>query len=77
MALRIFADFQNSDPDGNIRLNTYGTKQDVERLNIKFELGLEIVVSDGELETDGIVKFSEKEKIWVAEIEWNKLRDSE
>lgn len=44
--------FQNADPDGNVRLDTHGTVQDIERLNMKLEIGLEVTITDGELEAE-------------------------
>ena len=76
MALKIYGDFQNADPDGNIRLNTIGTEQDLKSLNIELTSGLETVITDGELEADGVVKYSDIEKIWVAEINWKDIRET-
>lgn len=75
MRIKIYCDFQNADKEGNIRLNTQGTIDDLMLLDIALEPNMEILVSDGELEACGLVKFSDEEKLWVAEIDWKMIRD--
>lgn len=71
---KIFADFNNADRQGRVRLNTKGTFDDLEKLNVKLKPGLEIILNDNdELEAKGIVEHSNEEKIWVARIDWNKI----
>lgn len=71
---RIYGDFNNADPNGNLRMTLKGTQQDLERMGIALEAGLKLIVTDGELEADAVVKFSERENIWVAEVDWSKIR---
>ena len=72
---KIFADFNNTDSKRRIRLITRGTLEDLERETIKLESGLKILLDDNDgLTALGIVQFSEDEKIWVAEINWDKLK---
>jgi hypothetical protein len=72
----ITADFNNADVLGRLRLNLNGPVRDVQRLGLRLENGLRIVVSDhDELEADGEVMYSEEEHIWVAKIDWNAFRD--
>lgn len=75
MYIKIYGDFQNADPNGNIRLNTQGTKDDLALLNVALEPEMEVLVSDGELEAQGIVKYSDEENIWVAQIDWRLIKD--
>ena len=71
---RIFADFNNADVQGRIRLNTKGTFDDLEKYRIELKPGLEIILNDNdELEANGIVEYSIEENIWGAHISWNKL----
>jgi hypothetical protein len=72
---RVSIDFQNSDQKGRVRLNTVGTIQDLSRLGIVLREGLEIVLYCLELEADGRVTYSEEESLWVAEVDWKKIRD--
>lgn len=73
--IKIYADFNNADSKGRVRLTTEGTFRDLERLNIKLESGLEILLDDDEgLVTSGVVLFSDEEKIWVAKINWDNLK---
>jgi hypothetical protein len=71
----LFADFQNADPQGRVRLNCIGTIEDLSRLGIRLQNGLRVVLNDNdELEADGEVMHSDEEHIWVAKIDWNAIR---
>ena len=70
----LYADFMNADPQGRVRLNCVGTIEDLGRLGLPLQDGLRIVVHDDELEANGEVMFSNDEKIWVAQIDWNALQ---
>jgi hypothetical protein len=71
---RLFADFHNADSQGRLRLNCSGTAQDLDKTGVRLENGLEIVVYSEELEADARVFFANDEALWVAEIDWNKIR---
>jgi hypothetical protein len=70
----VSVDFQNADPVGRIRLNTVGTVESLSRSGVRLANGLSVVVHDDELEADGVVSFSAEEKIWVATINWDAIR---
>jgi hypothetical protein len=72
---RVFADFQNSDPQGRVRLNAVGTLEDLSRLGLVLQEGVEIVLYCSELETEGVVAYSSEEELWVAKVDWEKIRD--
>ena len=72
---KIFADFNNTDSQGRIRLNTHGTIVDIEKQQINMRSGMEVLLDDyDELSISGIIEFSEKENIWVAIIKWDELK---
>ncbi len=72
---KIFVDFNNADKDGRIRLNTKGTLDDIEKKEIKLKENLEILLDDDDgLTVNGIVQFSEIEKIWVVRVNWDMLK---
>jgi len=73
MTPTIFADFQNADPQGRVRLNTQGTHQDLQRLGLSLFAGMILRLSDGDLEVDGEVEYSADEQMWVARIDWSAL----
>jgi len=75
MSLPIISiDFQNADTEGRIRLNTNGSLRDIE--NIQLYNGLQVILTDLDgLEAEGIIEFSDKENIWVAKIDWNKIKN--
>ncbi|MGQ9872426.1 hypothetical protein [Leptodesmis sp.] len=74
---RVFVDFHNADDQGRLRLNCIGTIEDLARQQAELEDGQQLVLYSEELEVDGVVQFSEEEKIWVATIDWNQIRQVE
>lgn len=66
---KIFADFNNADSKGRVRLTTVGSLRDIKDENLRLEPGLELVLDDEDgLNTIGIVEFSEEENIWWHEL---------
>jgi hypothetical protein len=72
---RIFADFQNADSQGRLRLNCIGTIEDLSRQGTKLIDGEKLSIYSEELEADAVVAYSDEEKIWVATIDWDKIRE--
>jgi hypothetical protein len=71
---KLFADFNNADQHGRVRLNTNGTHADIKRLSLVLKEGMQVVLDDDDsLTTLGSVKYSNEENIWVAEINWDTL----
>jgi len=80
---KIYADFQNADGRGRIRLNCVGTAQDLARQQVQLRDGLrvELYADDAddagrseELQVSGVVEFSQDEQCWVAVIDWDAIR---
>ena len=77
MAIRIYADFQNADPQGRVRLTCQGTLDDIAKHEIVFQEGMEVILTDyDEFEIKGCITYSEDEKRWVAVIDWDNLGES-
>lgn len=74
---RIFVDFHNADEQGRLRLNCIGTIEDLARQQTDLENGQRLTLYSEDLEVDGVVQFSEDEKVWVATIDWNQIRQVE
>jgi hypothetical protein len=74
---RIFVDFHNADKHGRLRLNCIGTIEDLARQQTELENGQQLMLYGEDLEIDGIVQFSEEERIWVAVIDWDQIRQVE
>jgi hypothetical protein len=72
--MKIYADFNNADSSGRLRLNCQGTTNDLQKSNIQLQEGLHLIFTDDELEAEGIVAYSKNEEIWVATIDWSKLK---
>jgi len=75
--LRIFADFNNADENGRLRLNCIGTIEDLARQKIELQDGQTLTFYSEDLELEGIVKHSPEENIWVAVIDWDNIRQVE
>jgi hypothetical protein len=74
---RVFVDFHNADERGRLRLNCIGTIEDLSRQQAELEDGQQLTLYSEDLEVDGVVQFSEGEKVWVATIDWNQIRQVE
>jgi hypothetical protein len=74
---RIFVDFHNADEQGRLRLNCIGTIEDLARQKTELENDQTVVLYGEDLEVDGVVQFSEEEKVWVAVIDWDQIREVE
>lgn len=83
MLPRIYADFQNLDDFNRLKLASAGTAEDVARLGVQLRDGLMVTFytddadDEGradELLVEGIVRFNEDERCWVAEVDWNAVR---
>lgn len=73
--LRVFADFHNADAKGRVRLNCAGTIADLECPGIVLQDGQLLIIYSEELEVEGVVHYSEEEKLWTAVIDWNAIRE--
>ena len=70
----LYADFNNADPRGCLRLNAIGTIEDLSRQGSRLEEGLQVVLHDEELEADGEIQRCPDEQAWVARIDWKRIR---
>jgi hypothetical protein len=80
---KVYADFQNADVKGRVRLNCAGTMQDLARQQTSLRMGLVLTLyaddadaqgRPDELEVQGVVEYSDEERCWVAVIDWNAIR---
>jgi hypothetical protein len=83
--LEVYADFNNADAAGRLRLDCVGTIEDLARQGISLSDGVRMTLhsddvdADGrldELTVDGTVSFSVDEHCWVATIDWSAIRHS-
>lgn len=72
--LRVFVDFHNADVQGRLRLNCIGTVEDLARQNIELQDGQLLTLYSEDLEVEGVVQYSIEEKLWVAAINWNAIK---
>ena len=75
MSTQVYADFNNADPLGRLRLSCVGTIEDLARLGVRLREGLRLTLHDEELSAEGEVHFSPEEG-WVAVIDWDAIRSS-
>lgn len=80
---RVFADFQNADRSGRVRLNCSGTMEDLGRQQIELRDGLLLELYSDDAGADGQpddlyvtarVEYSPEERGWVAVIDWDAIR---
>ncbi|MBI2807072.1 MAG: hypothetical protein HYX68_18995 [Planctomycetes bacterium] len=80
----IYGDFNNLDSQNRIRLTTLGSIQDIARLGLHLKDGLALTVAmddaddagnPDDLMADAVVRYNEKEKCWVAQIDWSKVQN--
>jgi len=78
----IYADFQNADPSGRVRLTCVGTAEDLNRQQVVLREGLELELytDDGdaagnrvELRLTGKVQYSSEDNCWVAVVDWDSI----
>jgi hypothetical protein len=73
--IKLYADFQNADRMGRIRLITAGTLHDLKTMDVKLEQGQTLWLDDDEGHCIvGIAEFSKEENIWVAKINGEDLK---
>lgn len=53
--LRIFVDFNSLDPERQVRLDSVGSKQDIEKLGDSLRERMHVVMHDGDFEAEGIL----------------------
>jgi len=70
----LYADFNNADPEGRVRLNVAGTLRDLARQGVQLRQGMAVTVHDEELAADGEAEFSPAEGVWAARIDWPRVR---
>lgn len=56
-------------------MNTVGTEQDLNQLGIVLREGIELTLYSFELEADGMATHSTEEGLWVAEFNWDNVRE--
>jgi hypothetical protein len=66
--MTIYADFNNRDESGFLRLNCDGTLSDLTSKSIVLYEGLQLSVSDGDLFAVIIVHAPDEELVWKGEI---------
>ncbi|MFA6984816.1 MAG: hypothetical protein WC213_01240 [Arenimonas sp.] len=66
--MHIYADFNNRDADGCLRLNNAGTVNDLAEKSIVLTEGTRLVVSDGDLMAEIVVRSPCREGVWRGEI---------
>lgn len=71
---RIYADFNNADAQGRLRLNCNGTLEDLSVQQLTLRERQWLTLYDEDLEVEGQVAFSPEENVWVALIDWAALK---
>lgn len=72
--LRVFADFNNADVQGRLRLNCNGTLEDLAQQQITLREQQWLTLYSEDLEVEAQVAFSTEENVWVALIDWAAIK---
>ena len=64
----IYADFNNIDQDGCLRLNCTGTLEDLKANAIRLEEGMALTFCDGDLLAQAVVTAPSAEGVWRARL---------
>src|SRR5438105_526128 len=79
---RVYAEFQNADSQGRLRLNCVGTMEDLAQQQLTLCEGLALTLYSDDLDdrgqpdellVEGVVSFSKEENCWVASIDWAEI----
>lgn len=74
--IKIYADFNNSDELGRVRLNTVGSLEDLDRNRGELTEGLKVTLyTPGEFEVQGVLLF--EDGIWRSVPDWETIRYDE
>ena len=52
-------------------------RRDIKRQKIVMQNGQSLIIYSEELEVEGVVHYSEEEKLWTAVIDWNAIQEVE
>ena len=74
---RVYADFNNADRQGRLRLNCVGTTDDLRRQDLGLTEGMPLTLYMEDIECSGTATFSHEENIWVAVIDWDAIKHLE
>jgi len=68
----LFANFNNANRAGRLRLNCTSSIADME--NLQLQEGIIVIVTDEEsLQTTGTLVYSQEEDSWMVKIDWDKI----
>lgn len=73
-SVTVYADFNNADPSGRLRLNGAGSLRDLARLGLQLRDGMPLTIHDEVLAADGEAAYSPDEAMWVVLVDWTLVR---
>jgi hypothetical protein len=76
MAIRIYADINNCEENGKVRLNTHGSLSNLFKREKKIHTGMLVWLHDEEFEVESKLEYDQKWKIWLGEPNWSTIRYS-
>lgn len=82
--IKLYADFNNADVHGRLRLNSQGTLDDIRQNAVQLHDGLSIQLYSEDdcdesgnpltMTVEGVLSYSSEEKCWVAAIDWSEIQ---
>ncbi len=73
--IRLWADFDNSDEDGRINLNCVGSLASIGALASPLRPGTRVLLSDDQVEVEGVIEFDDAHGVWVAIPDWSTIEN--
>jgi hypothetical protein len=74
MVNRVYADFNNCDAEGRVRLNTTGSLEDLQNMELAPFDGMIVTIYCDDLEATGVVR-TLTDGCWGVEIDWKAVDD--
>ena len=74
MAIRIYADFNNCEEDGKVRLNTNGSLNDLCKAKTRIRTGMWVWLYDEDFEVESKLEYHQKWQIWLGEPNWSTIQ---
>lgn len=74
MAIHIYADFNNCEENGKVRLNTNGSLSDLFQVKNKIHPDMLVWLYDEEFEVETKLEYDRQWQLWLGEPNWSTIR---
>lgn len=74
MLIKIYADFNSTNEDDKVRLNTVGSIKDIEQYEGLLKNGMKVILYMEEIEVEALLEFNETIEIWLGVPDWSTIK---